>query len=61
MKPGSTLAAALDLAGQDYAVLPCRLNKKPACPHGFQDADTDPEAVRTWSQFPGTSLASRRE
>jgi hypothetical protein len=54
MTPISSLAAALELAQQDYAVFPCRADKRPVCPHGFQDATTDPEGIEClWAKFPG--------
>ena len=37
-----------------YAMFPCRANKKPACPHGFKDAISDPVQVRPlWRRHPG--------
>lgn len=54
------LAAAIELAEQDYAVFPCRLtnnprtNKTPKTPHGFKDATSDPDSVRDlWQRYPG--------
>ena len=37
-----------------YSVFPCRHNKRPACPHGFLDAVSDPVEVRPlWRRYPG--------
>lgn len=37
-----------------FACFPCRLDKRPACPHGFQDASPDPQAIRAlWRAYPG--------
>ena len=45
---------ALRLAELGYAVFPCASSKRPACPHGFQDACTDLELVAAlWRRFPG--------
>ena len=48
------ITAALDLARAGWPVFPCRADKKPACPHGFLDATSDPEAVQSlFSAHPG--------
>ena len=48
----STLATALDLAGQGLAVFPCRADKIPATPHGFKDASGDPAGIRgLWCRY----------
>ena len=54
MKPASALAAALELAAQDYAVFPCGAHKRPMCPHGFHDATPDADDIKAlWAAFPG--------
>jgi Bifunctional DNA primase/polymerase, N-terminal len=35
----------LELEGRALPVFPCLANKKPACPHGFYDATSDPAAI----------------
>jgi hypothetical protein len=36
------------------AVLPCRSDKTPACPHGFHDAATDAQQIAAlWDRWPG--------
>lgn len=46
--PPSPLAiAALKIAATGRPVFPCAANKKPTCEHGFHDASTDPETIRT--------------
>jgi putative DNA primase/helicase len=48
------LAAALHLASLGFSVLPCNAEKKPTCPHGFNDATRDPDGVRAlWHCYPG--------
>jgi hypothetical protein len=43
---GSTVKAALDLAGRGWAVFPIKPNDKtPATKHGFKDASTEPAVV----------------
>ena len=37
-----------------WAVFPCRLDKRPACPHGFKDASRDPPEIEAlWRRYPG--------
>lgn len=37
-----------------FAVFPCRPDKRPATPHGYKDAASDPEAIAgLWRRFPG--------
>ena len=51
----AALALALELAGQGTPVFPVRVDKKPACPHGFKDATNDSDAVKVlWELYPAT-------
>ena len=35
-------------------VFPCRVDKRPACPHGFKDAAISAQAIRElWQRWPG--------
>jgi hypothetical protein len=48
------LIKALDLAAQNIAVFPCAASKRPATPHGFEDASTEPDEVADlWRGHPG--------
>src|SRR5437016_3969200 len=45
---------ALTLASMRLPCFPCTLSKRPACPHGFLDASTDPAVLRElWAKHPG--------
>ena len=46
---------AINLArNAGYATFPCLENKRPACPHGFKSASTDPATIsRLWWDHPG--------
>ncbi len=52
--------AALDDAirlARRVPVFPCAASKKPACPHGFKDAVSDPAAiVDLWRAYPGSLI-----
>lgn len=48
------LAAALALGNEGRLCLPCLADKRPATPHGFKDAGSDPEKIRElWWRYPG--------
>lgn len=47
--PGAVLEAALSYAQGGIPVFPCNPhNKRPLTEHGFKDATTDPERIRSW-------------
>lgn len=48
MTAGGLLGAALEYAASGIAVFPCGQDKQPRTEHGFHDATTDEEQVRTW-------------
>jgi hypothetical protein len=48
------LNCALELGSMGLRCFPCGANKRPACKHGFHDAETDPTPLRAlWAQSPG--------
>jgi len=50
----AAVAAAVALATEGNAIFFCGEDKRPACPHGFRDATTDPAAVRELHRlYPG--------
>jgi hypothetical protein len=57
--PSRTVAWALHYASQGWPVFPCQPGtKEPATRHGFRDASTDPDQIRSWWQRnPGANLA----
>lgn len=55
----STLRRALEYASQGWPVFPCRPgSKEPATRHGFRDATTDADRIRSWwRRQPAANLA----
>src|SRR5215469_18489224 len=52
------LDQALALAANGIPVFFCRDNKRPATPHGFHDATTDPNQLREmFRRYPGPLIA----
>jgi hypothetical protein len=51
--------AALEYAGRGIPVFPCRADtKRPLTTHGFKEASTDPEQIRSWwRRWPNAMLA----
>jgi hypothetical protein len=53
-KMSESLKHALALANKRVPSFPCAANKRPATPHGFKEATTDPiELQELWRRFPG--------
>lgn len=50
---------ALTYASRGWPVFPCRPgSKEPATAHGFRDATTDPDQIRSWwARWPDANLA----
>jgi hypothetical protein len=57
--PDRTVETALACASRGWPVFPCRPgSKEPATRHGFHDASTDPDQIRSWFQrTPDANLA----
>lgn len=50
--------AARWYASRDIPIFPCKDDKTPATPHGFEDASTDPDQIdRWWSRDPKLNVA----
>jgi len=51
---------ALQLGAQGYPVFPCRMDKRPACQHGFYDAVRGAGAIEDlWRLYPGELVGVR--
>jgi hypothetical protein len=51
--------AALEFASRGSPVFPCfPISKNPLTDHGFKDASTDPDIIRSWwNKWPSVNLA----
>jgi hypothetical protein len=58
-RPADCLEAALQYAAMGFQVFPCIANtKEPATPHGFKDATTDVEVIKSWwKRWPDANVA----
>jgi hypothetical protein len=55
--PSANHQAALKIAGKGKPVFPCRPDKTPYTPHGFQDASVDPGRVNAyWNRHRGAKI-----
>ena len=51
---------ALTLASMGLPCFPCARSKRPACPHGFHDATSDPQGVSDlWARYRGPLIGVR--
>lgn len=51
--PAHPLSAACHYAERGWPVFPCKPDKRPKTTHGFKDATTDTDAIRTnWAEYP---------
>lgn len=51
------MEAALNYAARGWPVFPCRIDKRPITPHGFKDATTSADRIKTWwTMHPSASI-----
>jgi hypothetical protein len=56
----SAPAAAIELGANGVPCFPCAQSKRPTCPDGFHNAETDADALRElWAKHPGQLIGAR--
>jgi len=56
----NTLAAAIELGANGVPCFPCASTKRPTCPDGFHNAETDADAIaELWAKYPGSLVGAR--